>query len=187
MKALRRVSRWLAAALALGYFGWMWHAGQLPEYAHFNAYEAAGLLREPAESVTQVELRSPNSRYGARLAGGQWVSEAALALPPAIAVQLTAAVRFMHTAAPVRVLADSEFDADDLAQFGLAPAALTVTLANASGTLLQFELGLHNPDGILRYLRAAGEPRIVLVSGFVGHAWDDLAAALLVRGASGGL
>lgn len=175
---LRGVARWLAAALAIAYLAVMLRAGRLPEYAHFNAFEAMGLMREPPESVTQVELRSATDGRVFNLAGGQWTDEAALALPPAIAAQLTAAVRFMHTAGPVRTLDVAEI-ADAPAQFGLAPPALTVKLSNASGTLLQFSLGAHNPDGVLRYLQEAGQPEIVLVSGFVGQTWDGVAAVLL--------
>ena len=178
---------WLLAIVAVGFLLVMIRAGRLPEYAHFNAFEAAGLLHEPPEAVTQVTLQHAAQQWLAQRVSAQWVDARGQPLMAPLAARLDSALRFMHTAAPVRVLAAADIHAHDLVQFGLAPPGLTITLANAHGRLLQFDLGGHNSDGLLRYGRARGAPGIVLVSGFVGQAWDGLAAELLVRSASGGL
>jgi hypothetical protein len=178
MKPVSRVLPWLAAILAVSYLAGMFYAGALPEYAQFNAFEAAGLLREPPESVTRVELQRAAQHWIVRRAGGQWRDARDQALPPRRAAQLTEAVRFMFSAAPVRTLSETGVASAELVQFGLAPARLSVTLANASGTLLQFDLGGSNPDGVLRYVRATGQPGIVLMSGFVGQAWDEVVTGL---------
>ncbi len=187
MSVTQRILPWLVAALAIAFLLAMIRAGRLPEYAHFNAFEAGGLLREPPESVTQVTVQRAAQQWVGKRVSAQWVDVRGQPLLAPLAARLDAAVRFMHTAAPVRLLAPATGDADDLAQFGLSPAALTITLANSSGILLQFALGGQNPDGLLRYVREAAAPGLVLVSGFVGQAWDGLAAELLVPGAPGRL
>ncbi len=187
MSLLQRMPRWLLAMIAISFLLVMMQAGRVPEHAHFHAFEAGGLLREPPESVTQITLQRAAQHWVGKRVSAQWVDTHGHPLSAPLAASLDSAVLFMHTAAPVRLLAPATSEARDLAQFGLSATALTITLANSHGSVLQFVLGGQNPDGLLRYVRVADAPGLVLVSGFVGQAWDGLAAELLVPSAAGGL
>jgi hypothetical protein len=187
MSLLQRVRPWLLATVAISFLLVMIWTGRAPEHAHFNAFEAGGLLREPPESVTQVTLQRAAQQWVGRRVSAQWVDAHGQPLAAPLAASLEGAVRFMHTAAPVRLLAPAASQTRDLAQFGLSSTALTITLANSNGILLQFALGGQNPDGLLRYGRTAEVPGVVLMSGFVGQAWDEVAAELLVPSAAGRL
>jgi len=173
---------WLAAALAIGYLIAMFAAGTLPEYAHFNEFAAAGLLRESPVAVTRVTVARTARRWALQRVGERWVDEHGVPVAASVSTPLTAALRFMHRAAPVRTLPVTEESALRLRDYGLAAAGLAVVLSNDSGVLLQFELGGRNPDGMLRYLRATGQPDLQLVSGFVGTAWDQVETALVSTG-----
>lgn len=178
MRALHAWKSWLAACIAIGYLVVMFDAGRLPEYAHFNPFEAAGLLREPPESVTRVVIARGTAQWPLRREGGQWLDGQGTAVAPELSAGVDDAIRFMHSSAPVRTLAMADVQPAQPTEFGFSADAVRVVLANDSGILLQFELGGRNPDGILRYLRATGQPGILLMSGFIGDAWDNVVTAL---------
>ncbi|MGD9604314.1 MAG: hypothetical protein AB7O21_20950, partial [Gammaproteobacteria bacterium] len=157
---------WLLAAGAAGYLVVMFMAGQLPEHGHFNAFEASGPLREPPASVTRVQVVRGARQWILQRVGGQWTHAAAPLAAP-LATHLDDGLRFLHASAPVRVLEDLRPEE----AVGLRDGT-RVVLANDSGVLFEFVLGGRSPDGILRYVQARGAPGILLMSGFVGDAWD---------------
>jgi hypothetical protein len=178
---MRLATRWrvMIALAAVAYFSLMIATGRLATYGNFNSAELSGLVREEATAITAIDLMRAGQTRHLRRHGGKWLAETAGELPVRAAQRLERALRFMHTARPVRTLPASEDD--DFATMGLTPAQLSVSLGNEVGLVLAFELGGLNPDGILRYLRVSGAAEVYLMSGFVGAEWDAVADELFAR------
>ena len=57
---------------------------------------------------------------------------------------------------------------------GLDPPRLSVTLYGGGGEpVLTARFGDFNPDGYLQYMRIDGDPRLYLMSRFVGGEWSE--------------
>lgn len=171
---LRPAVRIALAAAACAYLVVMFETGSRPTSEQFVAFEAAGVMTVTPEHVVRVTLGIGEAqRRFERRAAGWFEHEQPLA--PGVAKRLDLAVKFLHTARPVRELAAADVRLDDPA-YGLATPTLeaTVTLDDGSDILLAF--GGHNPDASLQYLRVAPPPRIYLMSNFVGEEWDALLA-----------
>ncbi len=169
--------RLLMASCALAYLACMFQAGVDPTLGQFQSYEVAGLLRVPVQEVTRIELRRASGITTWIRRGGHW-RQGDQPLAEAFAGKLDLALKMLHGSAPVRTL---DTDAARLAEYGLAPPVLTVTLSNDAGELLHLALGAKSPDGILRYALTADAGQVMLVSGFVGAAWEEAAAETSAR------
>lgn len=72
-------------------------------------------------------------------------------------------------ALPARLIVAEQVD--DLATYGLADPALTLTLELASGAEEQVHIGRETPDGTARYVQRAGDPRLYIVEEFYIEAY----------------
>jgi hypothetical protein len=97
------------------------------------------------------------------------------AIEPRLSAALDRAVKFMHTANPVRVLKAEDIAATGRAEFGLDRPRLSITLEDPSGVVLQADFGDANTDGLLRYMRLRDRDDLYLMSGFVGEEWEAVA------------
>lgn len=167
--------RGILAALAIAYLVVMYMHGARPTREQFIAFEAAGIMAESPAQVREVGIEADGRAWLIERRDETWWL-GGTRLPAASASQLSLAVKFLHTARPVREVGN---DADDVdPAYGLAKPALAVRARLADGTQYTLAFGARTPDGSLQYVRAAPPARIYLMSNFVGEEWGALAAAL---------
>jgi hypothetical protein len=174
------VSRfWMPAAalVALTYLAIMLAAGALPERRHLVHSEANGVLPLAAERITRVTVVAQGLPAVFVRQANSWVRDgAATPVDGALAETIDRAVKFMHTANPVRTLAPEEIAKTALAEFGLDSPRLAITLEDAGGVVLEAEFGDANNDGLLQYMRLRDRGELYLMSGFVGKEWQAVVA-----------
>ena len=163
------------AAVALAYLVAMVATGARPRQAQFVAFEAAGVMAADPATVATVELQAGARRWllqhtaqGWRV-GPQPLAESATA-------HLELALKFLHTARPVRSLQGD--DVAEAAEYGLASPALRAALSMRDGTRFAVDFGDPSSDGMLQYLRVDGDSGTYLMSRFVGEEWQAVSAAL---------
>jgi Domain of unknown function (DUF4340) len=173
--AIRRLWMPAIALLALTYLVIMLATGALPERRQLVEFEAAGVLRLAPELITRVTV-SADGRATAfvRETDGWTREDSGAATEPRRAETIERAVRFMHTANPVRLLEPADLAGTSPAEFGLDPPGLSITLADANGVVLEADFGAENPDGLLQYMRLRGSAGLYLMSGFVGQEWEAI-------------
>jgi hypothetical protein len=174
---LRRLWMPALAALALTYLVAMLMTGALPERRQLVESEAHGVLGRAPESITRVTVVADGkSTAFLRQTHGWTIEGSATAAEAPRARALDRAVKFMHTANPVRVLEPAELEDTGPAEFGLDRPRLSVTLADASGVVLAADFGALNTDGLLQYMRLKDRAELYLMSGFVGKEWETVAS-----------
>ena len=164
------------ALLATGYLLVMLITGARPTREQFVAFEAAGVMTQTPDHVRAVELRDGARVWQIGRRGEAWVLDDAV-LAPAAAERLSLAVKFLHTARPVRSLEAADIAVGDAA-FGFAQATPRISVSLDDGSTLTLEFGGATPDGSLHYVRVQPPLRIHLMSTFVGEQWRAVVAAL---------
>jgi hypothetical protein len=92
------------------------------------------------------------------------------------------AVQMMHTSAPVREMGAAELDGVETAPFGLDPPLFSAALyAEGDAPVLAVRFGARNADEFLQYMRVAGDPRLYLMSRFVGEEWTAAMNEVLAK------
>ena len=170
------VSRfWKPAAVlvALTYLVIMLVSGALPERRQLVQSEAHGVLELPPEGIQRVTVvADATPAVFVRQASG-WVREGSAApVDAGLAEIIERAVKFMHTANPVRELKRKEIADAGLAEFGLDHPRLNITLEDARGVVLEADFGNDGADGLLQYMRLRDRNDLYLMSGFVGKEWQ---------------
>ena len=168
--------RALLAALAIGWLIAMLVTGARPTREQFVAFEAAGVMTAPPERVQQIDVQSGERRWRIERRGAGWHTSRGT-LTGEVAARVTLAVKFLHTARPVRTLTDAD-SAQALTDFGLHDPALRVGVTLDDGQRIALAFGARTPDRSLQYLRVEAPPRVVLMSNFVGEEWQAVAEAL---------
>jgi hypothetical protein len=172
---IRRLWMPAVAALALTYLVIMLATGALPERRQLVEFEAAGVLRLAPERITRVTVRADGKSTAFVRQTNDWAREGNGAPAEArLADALERAVKFMHTANPVRVLEPEEVADTGPAEFGLDPPRLSIALEDARGAVLEADFGAHNTDGLLQYMRLRDRAELYLMSGFVGKEWETV-------------
>lgn len=167
-----------AAFLALTYLAVMWAAGARPVRTQLIHYEAKGVMAKDPASIVRVSMRAGDHAASYERRNGGWIDTGANApLPPEKAKALSLAVKFMHSANPVRVFKASEVGRDAIATFGLAKPKLTVRLVDANGVVLEAAFGNLSSDGFLHYMRVKGRDDYYLMSRFVLAEWQKIGRA----------
>jgi hypothetical protein len=167
----------VAALLALTYLVIMLVAGALPERRQLVHFEANGVLRLAPERITRVTMVAAGMpAVFVREANG-WVREGSAAPVDApLAETIDRAVKFMHTANPVRRLEPEEIAQTGLAEFGLERPRFSIMLEDSGGVVLEADFGNDSSDGLLQYMRLRDGGELYLMSGFVGKEWQAVAA-----------
>ena len=76
----------------------------------------------------------------------------------------------------------SAADATSLAVLrSLDAPILVATLSAAGGPVMTVRFGAHNPDGFLQYMRIDGDPKVYLMSRFIGAEWLAAVDAMEAR------
>jgi hypothetical protein len=180
--ASSRLTMPVLAALALAFLLAMVVNGAQPKQRQLVKFEAKGVLRLEPEAVRRITLkrggRQAELRRGAE---GTWTLEPGGALEPAVATHLETAVKMLHRSAPVREIAPEELAGVDMRAFGLEEPAFLAALAGPEGQGLRLRFGAHNPEGFLQYMAIEGDPRVYLMSRFIGAEWLAALDGLEVR------
>ncbi|MGI9423964.1 MAG: hypothetical protein ACR2PA_12270 [Hyphomicrobiaceae bacterium] len=170
----------LCAVLALTYLVVMANSGAQPERTHLIKFEARGVMAQNQETIVRATVaKDGNSKTFVRQASG-WIRPGETKPVSAeLAKSISLAVKFMHTAEPVRVLKGNEVGRDASTEFGLSKPSLTIRLHDAHGLVLEAFFGDLNSEGMLHYMRARGRNlrktgarKYYLMSRFVQHEWQ---------------
>jgi len=157
--------------LALVFLVAMVVIGAQPVQRQLVKFEANGVLRIEPQEVLRITLsRGGRQVTLAREPTGGWAAEAKGAVEPA-AAHLDTAVKMLHRSAPVRELAPEDLSGVDTRPFGLDEPTITVALSADSGQRLTVAFGALNPEGFLQYMRIDGDPKVYLMSRFIGAEW----------------
>jgi hypothetical protein len=157
---------------AVGFIVVMAFTGAPRERQDRVRFEAAGVMRHPPDQIDRVELLAGARRLVlVRRQSGIWMLGAD-AVWPALAAHLETSLRFMHVAAPVRVLTRPEWDSARLEEFGLEPPRYTVILSGGGQSALVVRFGSMNPQQVAQYTRIEGRDELYLLPDFVGHEWE---------------
>ena len=166
----------LLAALGFVYLLVMAAVGGPMQQAQFVAFEAEGVLAAEPAGVQTLTLRLGAQALALQRVGEAWTVEGK-PLPPALLPRVNLAVKFLHTAKPVRVLEGADLQEVDTAALGFDEQALSVSaqIDRAERTL---SFGKPTPEGSLQYLRVDGQDKVYLMSRFVGEEWAAVWAGL---------
>jgi hypothetical protein len=170
----RHVLHPVLAALALLYLTAMVVSGAMPVQRQLVWFEAKGVLKLPPEEVTRVELSRGTGRVTLLRTGEtEWATPDRVNIGAA-GLRVSKAVQIMHNSGPVREIEAAELSGRDPARFGLDPPRLSVKLYGGGGQpVLTARFGEFNPEGYLQYMRIDGDPRLYLMSRFVGGEWSE--------------
>src|SRR6185437_15918139 len=145
-------------------------------------FEPRGIVAALPSQIDRVEIRQGDARLAfRRLAGGAWAFDgpAGSPVPGELGAHLDAALRFLHVAAPARILDPEEYRGRSFADFGLEPPACVVSLGAGDSALATADFGALNPSQTSQYVRLLGQPTLYLMPRHVGAEW--LLAADLAR------
>lgn len=170
--SLRRLALPLLAALSLAYLAAMVLIGAQPVQRQLVKFEAKGVLPIEPETVHKVTLgRGGQQVVLVRRGEAGWALEGGSAVQGAGATRLDTAVKMLHRSGPVREIAPEELSGVDTRPFGLEEPVVVATLAGADGRTLTVRFGALNPEGFLQYMRIDGDPKVYLMSRFIGAEW----------------
>jgi hypothetical protein len=182
MRSWRGAAVPLAAAGALLYLAAMVVSGAMPVQRQLARFEAKGVMTLSPERIRHVELSRGTQRLALDRTGEKQWATADRADLGAVGARISMAVQMMHTSGPVREIDAAELEGVDAAPFGLDPPLLSAALyEGGEGPVLTVHFGARNPDDFLQYMRVEGDPRLYLMSRFVGEEWSGAMNEALAR------
>jgi len=161
----------LLAALALGWLAAMVVTGAQPVQRQLVKFEAKGVLPIEPEMVRRVVLGRGGREVALVRRGEGWTMDGGGAVEGAAATYLDTAVKMLHRSGPVREIAAEELSGVDTRPFGLEEPVVVATVAGPDGKALTVRFGALNPEGFLQYMRINGDPKVYLMSRFIGAEW----------------
>lgn len=163
----------LLAALALVYLAAMVMVGAQPVQRQLVKFEAKGVLPIEPQAVRRITLgRDGRQLTLERSDKGDWVLEHVGAVGHTVATHIDTAVKMLHRSAPVREITPEELSGVDTRPFGLEEPTVVASLTGPDGQVLTVRFGALNPEGFLQYMRIDGDPRVYLMSRFIGAEWS---------------
>jgi hypothetical protein len=169
---LSRLGMPVLAALALAFLVAMVVNGAQPRQRQLVKFEAKGVLRLEPEGVGKILLsRGGRQTQLVRRTEGGWVLPPDAIVEPAVATHLDTALKMLHRSAPVREMAPEDLAGVDTRPFGLEDPAVVAALWGPAGHVLTVRFGARNPEGFLQYMRIEGDPKVYLMSRFIGAEW----------------
>ncbi|MBV8507754.1 MAG: DUF4340 domain-containing protein [Alphaproteobacteria bacterium] len=173
----------MAACIMAGLLGVIAVSGRWPADAPRTHVEAGGILSLAAERVSRVEFSSGEQRaIFSRNSREEWLFNDA-PTEPAVAGHIATAIRLLTISAPRRVLAASEYNPDQLAEYGLDPPRFVLAVAQDGGNTIRLGFGEATPAQNAQYVRIVGRPELYLLPRDVGEEWH-LARDMGERGAN---
>jgi hypothetical protein len=172
VESLSRLVIPLLAMLALAYLVAMVVTGAQPVHRQLVKFEAKGVLQTEPQAVQRITLGGGGRQVVlARSGEGGWALEPGGAVERVVAMHLDTAVKMLHRSAPVRQIAPDDLSGVDTRSFGLDEPVIVAALSGPSGHLLTVRFGALNPEGFLQYMRIDGDPRVYMMSRFIGAEW----------------
>jgi hypothetical protein len=171
------------ALAALVFLVGMVLSGSQPVLRQNVSFEAKGVLGMAPEKVRRVEVSRGGERLSAvRTGDGSWATADGADVGSEAGKRLSMAVQMMHTSGPVNEIAAAELAGADVAGFELDPPRFVAKLyADGPTPVLAARFGAANPEGYLQYVRVEGDPRVYLLSRFVGEEWTRALSESLHR------
>jgi hypothetical protein len=161
-----------AAALMIALIGAISLTGEWPTSGWLIHPAAQGILDLPLGQVTRVEVGAAErdvAGFEHRASGGWRVNGEDV--EPAIAQHIDNALRMLKVSKPTRTLKPDEYNATDVATFGLDPARMVVRVfARDSKDAVAF--GEATPMQNAQYVRVIGRPNVYLLPYYVGVEWQ---------------
>ena len=180
--SLRRLVMPMLATLALAYLVAMVVTGAQPVHRQLVKFEAKGVLQIEPEAVQRIALGRVGLQIVLKRSGeGGWALESGGAVEGAAATHLDTAVKMLHRSAPVRAIAPDELSGVDTRPFGLDEPVIVATLSGSGGPVLTVRFGALNPEGFLQYMRIDGDPKVYLMSRFIGAEWTAALEGMKAR------
>ena len=173
----------VVALAALVFLVGMVMSGSQPVLRQNVTFEAKGVLGMAPEQVRRVEIsRGVEHLKVVRTGERSWMTADGADVGSEAGKHLSMAVQMMHTSAPVNDIPAAELGGTDVAGFELDPPHFVARLyAEGPSPVLVAQFGANNPEGYLQYVRIEREPRIYLLSRFVGEEWTKALDAGLQR------
>lgn len=180
--ALRACFMPAAAFLSLAYLVVMVINGALPQRTHLIKFEARGVMAQDQETIVRATVTLAGKSKTFVRQAKSWVRLGeSKPVDADLAKSINLAVKFMHTAAAVRVLKANEVGPGAAAKFGLSKPSLSIRLDDPHGLVLEAAFGNLSRDGMLHYMRARGRNMrrrgpgtYYLMSRFVLHEWQKI-------------
>ena len=179
--SLRRLALPLLAMLALAYLAAMVVTGAQPVQRQLVKFEAKGVLQIEPEAVQRITLGRGDRQLVLARSGDGWALDPGGAVEGAAATHLDTAVKMLHRSPPVREIAAEELSGVDTRPFGLEEPVVVATLSGPGGKGLTVRFGALNPEGFLQYMRIDGDPKVYLMSRFIGAEWTAALEGLKAR------
>jgi hypothetical protein len=170
-----------AAGLMIALMGAILLTGEWPTSGWLVHPGVKGILDLPSAQVTRVEINAAEKDVVAfehRASGGWLVDGEETEL--AIAQHVDSAVRMLNVSNPTRTLKPDEYNATDVATFGLDPPRMVVSVFASDGKANAVAFGEATPAQNAQYVRVIGRPNVYLLPHFVGVEWQ-VALDMVVR------
>ena len=173
------MTRWwlpVVAVLGAGFIAVVALQGERPVGGMIE-YRARGFLAaQAAADLGEIEVEANGRRRSFKRGTGAWQE-----IPAELGRALDLGVKLLRETAPERNLAGDELAGArlggiSLADYGLNPPALSVTMRGPKLASFRIEFGGTNPLGQSRYVRIDGR-EIWLVPRHVAEAWEVVARA----------
>jgi len=180
--AARRLAMPMLAVLALAYLVAMVVTGAQPVRRQLVKFEAKGVLQIEPQAVRRIAVgRGGRQVVFVRRGDTGWALEGGGIVEAAAATHLDTAVKMLHRSPPVREIAAQDLSGVDMRPFGLEEPVVEATLAGPRDPGLTVRFGALNPEGFLQYMRIDGDPRVYLMSRFIGAEWAAAFDAMAAR------
>ena len=181
VSSLSRLVMPLLAMLALAYLVAMVATGAQPVQRQLVKFEAKGVLQIEPEAVQKITLGRGDRQLMLARSGDGWALDPGGAVEGAAATHLDTAIKMLHRSPPVREIAPEELSGVDTRPFGLEEPVVVATLLGPGGNALTMRFGNLNPEGFLQYMRIDGDPKVYLMSRFIGAEWTAALDAMKAR------
>jgi hypothetical protein len=144
--------------------------------------EVRGIVAIPADQVARIQVSTGEKDlvFQHRPEGGWLVN--GIETEQAVAAHVDTAFRMLNVSSPPRVLKPGDYSAEQVADFGLDPPHLLVSIIAKTGKASSVAFGEATPAGNAQYVRVIGRPDLYLLSRYVGVEWElavDMARRLL--------
>jgi hypothetical protein len=149
--------------------------------------EVRGILAVPADQVARIQVSTGKKDlvFQHRSEGGWLVN--GVETEKAVSAHVDAALRMLNVSSPPRVLKPGDYSTVQVADFGLDPPHLLVSIVAKTGKTSSVTFGEATPAQNAQYVRVIGQPDLYLLSRYVGVEWElavDMAQRLLPTGMS---
>lgn len=134
--------------------------------------QVRGILTVPADQVARIQVSAGEKDLVFRHPSeGGWLVNG-VETEKALSAHVDAALRMLNVSSPPRVLKPGEYSAAQVADFGLDPPRLLVSVVAKTGKTSSVAFGEPTPAQNAQYVRVIGQPDIYLMPRYVGVEWE---------------